>query len=245
MLYGIIGYPLGHSCSPQYFNQKFQAEGINARYLSFEMQEITELPDLLDRYPELCGFNVTIPHKQNILPFLDAISDEAQAIGAVNCVKVDHRNGKAFLTGFNTDMYGFRNALLQFMPSHIKKALILGNGGAAKAVRYALRSLQMEVLTVSRQPQGEDQIGYSELTKLLPDFPLIVNTTPLGTWPNTDTCPDIPYQQLTPGHYLFDLVYNPETTEFMKRGLANNAHVCNGYAMWLGQAEKNLSIFLM
>lgn len=242
-LYGIIGYPLGHSCSPQYFNQKFQTEGIAAEYLSFEMQDIGELPDLLHRYPELCGFNVTIPHKQNILPFLDEISDEARAIGAVNCVKINHKNGKASLTGFNTDMYGFRNALLQFIPKNIGKALILGNGGAAKAVRYALQSLQMEVLTVSRQPQGKDQIGYSGLPTLLPDFPLIVNTTPLGTWPKTEDCPDIPYQQLTTGHYLFDLVYNPETTEFMKRGLANNAHVCNGYAMWLGQAEKNWDIW--
>ena len=242
-IYGIIGYPLGHSCSPQYFNEKFQKEGIAAQYLSFEIEDINSLPEILNQHPTLKGFNVTIPHKQNILPFLDVISEEAEKIGAVNCVKVTSKNGKPHLTGYNTDMFGFRNALLQFIPHSLNKAFILGNGGAAKAIRYALHSLDMEVLTVSRHPRGTDQIGYPEMRRFIATFPLIVNTTPLGTWPKTESYPDIPYELLSADHYLFDLVYNPETTEFMKRGLAAGAHACNGYAMWLGQAKENWEIW--
>lgn len=162
-IYGIIGYPLGHSCSPRYFNEKFQKENIAAEYRSFEMPDIRQLPTLLQQTPDLCGFNVTIPHKQNILPFLDEISEEARVIGAVNCVKVSHPNGHPYLVGYNTDMYGFRKALLEFIPAAISKALILGNGGAAKAVRYALHSLNMEVSTVSRTPRQADEIGYAAL----------------------------------------------------------------------------------
>ena len=243
-IYGIIGFPLGHSCSPAYFNEKFRQEGISAEYLSFEMENIQELSGILQRYPELKGFNVTIPHKQNILPYLDHISEEARAIGAVNCVKVIRKANKTELTGYNTDMYGFRNALLRFIPKGITRGLILGNGGAAKAVRYALHSLDMQVLTVSRTPQQAGEISYSEIRNHIQDFHLIINTTPLGTWPQTESFPDIPYGMLDSGHYLFDLVYNPETTTFMKKGLAIGAHACNGYEMWLGQAEKNWEIWM-
>ena len=242
-IYGIIGYPLGHSCSPRYFNEKFQKENIAAEYRSFEMPDIRQLSTLLQQTPDLCGFNVTIPHKQNILPFLDEISEEARVIGAVNCVKVSHPNGHPYLVGYNTDMYGFRKALLEFIPAAISKALILGNGGAAKAVRYALHSLNMEVSTVSRTPRQADEIGYAALPDLITGYPLIVNTTPLGTWPDTSEFPPLPYELLTAGHYLFDLVYNPETTTFMQKGKAAGAHACNGYAMWLGQAEKNWEIW--
>ena len=242
-IYGIIGYPLGHSCSPRYFNEKFQKENIAAEYRSFEMPDIRQLSTLLQQTPDLCGFNVTIPHKQNILPFLDEISEEARVIGAVNCVKVSHPNGHPYLVGYNTDMYGFRKALLEFIPAAISKALILGNGGAAKAVRYALHSLNMEVSTVSRTPRQADEIGYAALPDLITGYPLIVNTTPLGTWPDTSEFPPLPYELLTAGHYLFDLVYNPETTTFMQKGRAAGAHACNGYAMWLGQAEKNWEIW--
>lgn len=242
--YGIIGYPLAHSCSPEYFNEKFRAEGINAEYLRFEIKEIRELESILQHYPDLQGFNVTIPHKQNILPFLDEISEEAQKIGAVNCVKVTNRNNRPYLCGYNTDVSGFRTALLHFIPQNlIKKALILGNGGAAKAVRYALHTLNIATLTVSRTPQGKDETGYPEVEKYLADHLLIVNTTPLGTWPKTEGYPDLPYHLLTDRYYLFDLVYNPETTTFMKHGRENGAHVCNGYGMWLGQAEKNWEIW--
>lgn len=241
--YGIIGYPLGHSCSPRYFNERFQKENIDAEYLSFEIKEIRDLEEILKNNPALKGFNVTIPHKQNILPFLDEISDEAQAIGAVNCVKISKTDGKTRLCGYNTDMFGFRNAVQTFIPAHIQKALILGNGGAAKAVRYALRSLNIETLTVSRTPRQTGEIGYNALSDHLPSCHLLVNTTPLGTWPDTENFPDIPYQLLTADHYLFDLIYNPSETAFMKKGKAAGAHTCNGYAMWLGQAEKNWEIW--
>ena len=222
-IYGIIGYPLGHSCSPRYFNEKFQKENIAAEYRSFEMPDIRQLSTLLQQTPDLCGFNVTIPHKQNILPFLDEISEEARVIGAVNCVKVSHPNGHPYLVGYNTDMYGFRKALLEFIPAAISKALILGNGGAAKAVRYALHSLNMEVSTVSRTPRQADEIGYAALPDLITGYPLIVNTTPLGTWPDTSEFPPLPYELLTAGHYLFDLVYNPETTTFMQKGKSSRS----------------------
>lgn len=242
--YGIIGFPLGHSCSPDYFNERFRKEGRAAEYLRLETKDIRTLPEILKRYPGLRGFNVTIPHKENILPFLDDISEEAREIGAVNCVKIDIIEGKTRLTGYNTDTAGFRQALLRFIPPEgIRKALILGNGGAAKAVRYVLHSLNIASLTVSRRPQGNTQIGYPELPHRISEYPLIVNTTPLGTWPETENCPDIPYNLLTSGHYLFDLVYNPSVTEFMKRGNIAGAHTCNGYAMWLGQAEKNWEIW--
>lgn len=242
-LYGIIGYPLAHSCSPQYFNERFQNAGIDAEYLRFEMEDLRELEKLLWQYPQLKGFNVTIPHKQNILPFLDEISEEARSIGAVNCVKVSQDPGKIRLTGYNTDVYGFRKALLDFMPQGICQALILGNGGVAKAVRYVLHSLQMKVLTVSRTPKQADEISYADTRRYLPESRLVVNTTPLGTWPKTEGYPDIPYELLTSEHYLFDLVYNPGTTTFMKKGQEAGAHACNGYAMWLGQAERNGEIW--
>lgn len=242
-IYGIIGYPLGHSCSPSWFNKRFREEGIDAEYLPFEIEDIGRVRDLLVTYPDLQGFNVTIPHKQNILPFLDEISEEARAIGAVNCVKINRKEDRLYLTGYNTDMYGFRNALLHFIPDYIQKALILGNGGAAKAVRYALQTLNIASLTVSRTPKNRNETDYSQVANYLTDHLLIVNTTPLGTWPHTTGFPPIPYERLTPGHYLFDLVYNPATTTFMAKGSAVGAQVCNGYGMWLGQAEKNREIW--
>ncbi|MEG0796483.1 MAG: shikimate dehydrogenase [Odoribacter sp.] len=241
--YGIIGMPLAHSCSPAYFNEKFKREGIEAEYLRFEWQEIGELPALLERCPTLKGLNVTIPYKQHILPFLDEISPEATAIGAVNCVKVTTRRGKPYLIGYNTDMDGFRKAVAAFIPSSLSKALILGNGGAAKAVRYALCSLGVETLTVSRHPQTPTTIGYPDLPPLLADHRLLVNTTPLGTFPHPAACPDLPYALLSPDHYLFDLVYNPPLTEFMKRGIAAHAHACNGQQMWQEQADRSWEIW--
>lgn len=241
--YGIIGYPLGHSRSPQYFNERFQAEHIEAIYRTFEIQEIRQLSDVLRECPDLAGFNVTIPHKRHILPYLDEISEEARTIGAVNCVKVEWRNGRQYLLGYNTDLAGFRSALLAFIPEGITRALILGNGGAAQAVRYALHALGMHIRTVSRTPRSRDEIGYPAVASCLAECRLIVNTTPLGTWPDTEACPDIPYRQLTPEHYLFDLVYNPAVTTFMQKGQENGAHVCNGYGMWIGQAEKNREIW--
>lgn len=242
-LYGIIGFPLGHSFSPRYFNDKFRREGIDAFYRTFEIREAAAIREILNAHPDLRGFNVTIPHKQTILPYLDALSEEAREIGAVNCVKITTLHGKTSLTGYNTDVYGFRKALLQFIPRPAGKALILGNGGAAKAVRYALHNLGIDFLTVSRTPRGAGEIEYSEVAKILSDYHLLINTTPLGTWPYTTACPDLPYEALTPDHYLFDLVYNPEITTFMQKGQQQGARTCNGYAMLIGQAEKNWEIW--
>ena len=243
-LYGIIGYPLIHSRSPEYFNELFRREGMDARYLPFEMEDISVLPHLLQTHPELCGLNVTIPHKQSILPYMDVLSDEAAAIGAVNCLRVERDNGMQRLYGYNTDATGFRRALLEFMPRPAGKALILGDGGAARAVRYVLHALGMETVTASRCPQGEGRIAYNQVVSCLPSCALIVNATPLGTFPHDDTCPPIPYELLTSQHYLFDLVYNPATTLFMKHGQAAGAHACNGYAMWRYQAEENRRIWM-
>lgn len=241
--YGIIGFPLGHSFSKRYFSEKFSREKLKSEYLNFEISDISALPSLLSQHENLKGFNVTIPYKQAIIPFLDDISEEAGKIGAVNCVKIVRQGSKPRLTGYNTDVYGFRNSLLHFIPATATKALILGNGGAAKAVRYVLRELGILTLTVSRTPREAHEISYPEIHSLLPDFHLIVNTTPLGTWPDICSCPDIPYSLLTSRHYLFDLVYNPETTEFMKRGATYGAHTHNGLEMLTGQAEKGWAIW--
>lgn len=241
--FGILGYPLTHTYSPAYYNGRFARESIEAEYRTFEIADITDLPHLLGQIPNLRGFNVTIPHKENILLYLDYISEEAQAIGAVNCVSVEYRNGRPYLTGYNTDMEGFRNALTAFIPIGIDQALVLGNGGAAKAIRYALQTLGITPLTVSRTPQKPGQIGYADIANHLSTHRLIVNTTPLGTYPDIQSCPPIPYELLTPEHYLFDLVYNPSITTFMQKGEKAGAHTCNGYAMLLGQAEKNWNIW--
>ena len=243
ILYGLVGYPLGHSFSKRYFTEKFATAGIDAEYLNFETESIDRVRDIIEQYPGLKGFNVTIPHKQDIIPLLDTVSKEAEEIGAVNCVKIEHTGNTVSLTGYNTDAYGFKKSLLQFIPAEITNALILGNGGAAKAVKYVLLSLGMNVLTVSRTPHREKEIGYTAIASLLNDYKLIVNTTPLGTWPNTENCPDIPYDLLTLEHYLFDLVYNPEITEYMKRGAAHRAHTQNGLEMLIGQAEKAWDIW--
>ena len=236
MVYGILGYPLVHSYSPDFFNRMFETKGINAEYLKFETSEISDIHQILHSHPNLAGFNVTIPHKQAIIPFLDDISQEAEDIGAVNCVKVSIRNFHPYLTGYNTDTLGFGRALSKFIPSNLKQALILGNGGAAKAVRYTLKQMQINSITVSRTPQETDQIGYTSVDEYLTDHLLIVNTTPLGTFPNIKECPVIPYHHLTSHHYLFDLVYNPSNTLFMQLGAQYGAYTCNGYAMWKEQA---------
>lgn len=242
-IYGIIGFPLGHSFSKRYFTEKFRQGNINAEYLNFELRDISEVAAILSKYQSLKGFNVTIPYKQAILPFLDDISEEARKVGAVNCVKIIRQNSHPRVIGYNTDIYGFKNALLRFIPGNISNALILGNGGAAKAVRYVLRELNIHTLTVSRTPHSPNEISYSEIAPLLPEYHLIVNTTPLGTWPEIQTCPTLPYSLLTPRHYLFDLVYNPENTLFMQQGAAYGAHTCNGLDMLISQAEKGWEIW--
>lgn len=241
---GLIGFPLGHSFSKRYFTDKFENTGINAIYQNFELESVEEILNIVATHPNLEGFNVTIPHKQAIIPLLNKITPEAQAIGAVNCVKIIRTAEKFELVGHNTDVIGFEGALRNFLGEVTPtKALVLGNGGAAKAVRYVLGKMGIAYLTVSRKPQRENEIGYEILPSIIEDYKLIINTTPLGTWPNIETSPNIPYEKLTADHFLFDLVYNPEVTKFMSQGKKVGTNVCNGYQMLVMQAEAGWKIW--
>ena len=236
-LFGLLGFPLGHSFSKTYFTEKFKAEKIDAEFVNFESANIGQTLQVIKTTPSLKGFAVTIPYKEKIIPYLDYISEEAQKIGAVNSVKVEYTIAGPILTGYNTDILGFKESLLQFIQTSPTQALLLGTGGAAKAVRHALASLGIEVLTVSRTPHSPSEIAYDQVAHFLPNTPLIINATPVGMWPNVTDCPDIPYHLLTPNHYLFDLIYNPEITEFMYRGKQQGAQIKNGLRMLHLQAD--------
>lgn len=233
--FGLIGFPLTHSFSKKYFTQKFQNEHIpDAVYDLYELPELKELPALISQNPELKGLSVTIPHKKKVIPFLNELNETAAKIGAVNTIKISE--GK--LKGYNTDVIGFRESLKKFLPQNFRsRALILGTGGAAQAVKAALQELQIPFQSVSRNPDSGN-LTYENLTpEIIEMHQLIINTTPLGTFPKVETCPPIPYGFLTPQHFLFDLVYNPEETIFMKNGRERGAKTQNGYEMLVLQAE--------
>jgi shikimate dehydrogenase len=235
--YGLIGFPLTHSFSENYFTQKFAAEGITDRvYSLYELPDIGQFPQLLQDRPDLVGINVTIPYKEAVIPFLNELEPEAARIGAINVIKIE--NGRT--TGYNSDYQGFKQSLEKFLDPHFSsRALVLGTGGASKAVKAALSHLHIPFVVVSRQPDtAAGEISYQELdAEMLSRHQLIINTTPLGTYPKTDTCPDIPYTALTEQHYLYDLVYNPAETLFLKKGKAAGAQIKNGYEMLVLQAE--------
>lgn len=239
-IYGIIGWPLGHSFSQRYFEEKFAAMGLDDhKYCNFPIENISKLPEILAGHPDLRGFNVTIPYKKEVMPLLDDISDEAKAIGAVNCVKIT--GGK--LKGYNTDAHGFRVGLTGLIGSQKPQALILGTGGASNAVRYVLTQAGIGYLMVSRT-KTPDTITYDELTpEIVASHKLIVNTTPLGTWPDAAARPDIPYEHIGPEHFLYDLVYNPAVTAFLTEGQKHGAATLNGETMLYGQAEMNWTIW--
>lgn len=238
--FGLIGKTLSHSFSKNYFTQKFAREHIdNCRYDLFELPAIEDLPALLHSHPDLEGLNVTIPYKQEVIPYLDETSEVVQEIGACNCIKIT--GGK--LVGFNTDVVGFKNSLEPYLLPIHNKALILGTGGAAKAVQYALKQLQIEYKLVSRR-KTSDGLGYEDIgEEILDQYPLIINTTPLGTYPNVDEAPPIPYTYLSPRHLLFDLVYNPAKTKFLQNGEAQGARIANGHEMLVLQAEESWRIW--
>lgn len=236
-LYGLIGYPLGHSFSKNFFNEKFNSENIDATYVNFEIPSIDYLPGVLASNPELVGFNVTIPYKEQIIRFLDNLDPVAAAIGAVNVVKVQREKGKVKLTGYNSDVLGFTRSIEPLLEYQHKKALILGTGGASKAIAYGLKELGLEIKFVSRNPKDENTLAYNQLTPEIMDaYKVIVNCTPVGMYPRADECPDIPYECLTPQHLLYDLLYNPDITLFMKKGADQGAIVKNGLEMLLLQA---------
>ena len=266
--YGLLGYPLGHSFSRAYFNNKFATEGIDAEYLNFELQSVEELPQLLAEHPRLRGLNVTIPHKQAVIPLLDELSDEARAIGAVNVIRIERQESgtaKPYLKGFNSDVIGFVESIRPLLQPYHTRALVLGTGGASKAVCRGLEKLGIEWRYVSRKrqtatpapdgpitapsaspnnpitvPSGspEGPLTYSDLTpSFIADYTVIVNCTPLGMFPRIDSSPELPYAALSKHHLLFDLVYNPGITQFMRQGRRFGATVKNGLEMLHLQAD--------
>lgn len=243
--YGLIGFPLTHSFSKKYFTEKFKKESIhNAGYSLFEIPQITALPALLENNKNLYGLSVTIPYKETVIPFLDSISPEAAQIGAVNCIKIQRELDRIKTTGYNTDIYGFTKSLTQ-TGQKFQKALILGTGGAAKAVAYSLQQEEISWQFVSRNPEHhENTIGYSDINKaVLNECDLIVNATPLGTYPNIEGCPDLPFQHIDTRHFVFDLVYNPAQTKLMRICAQKGAKVLNGMDMLCLQADKAFDIF--
>ena len=235
--YGLIGYPLGHSFSISYFNQKFKDEDIDATYENFEIPSIDLLSEVLDSNPNLKGLNVTIPYKQKVIPYLDSISPEARAIGAVNVIKVVHEGKNVKLKGYNSDVIGFTQSIEPMLePRFHKKALILGTGGASKAIDYGLKSLGLETVFVSRY-ERPGTIQYEKITpEVVKEYNVIVNCTPLGMYPKTEECPLLPYEAMDSRTILYDLIYNPDETMFMKRGAQYGANVKNGLEMLLLQA---------
>ena len=240
-LFGLIGYPLSHSFSKKYFKKKFQKEGIVADYLNFEIENISELKSILVENPTLCGLNVTIPHKENIIPLLDKMSKEALAIGAVNTIKISNEGN---LEGFNTDVFGFVSSIKPLLKTHHKKALVLGTGGSSKAIVYGLNQLKIKSKLVSRSSKKEADFTYNHLSlEIIQEHQIIINCTPLGMYPNISSLPDIPYQHISEDHLLFDLVYNPDETEFLKKGKTQGATVKNGLEMLQVQAHKSWEIW--
>ena len=234
--YGLIGYPLGHSFSIGYFNEKFQNEGTDATYENFEIASIDEFPEVIDTNPELRGLNVTIPYKENVISYLDTLSPEARAIGAVNVIKVEHKGKKVVLKGYNSDVIGFTRSIEPLLERYHKKALILGTGGAAKAIGYGLKALGLETVMVSRF----DRPGAIRYEQVMPEvikaYNVVVNCTPTGMYPHADECPALPYEAMDSHTLLYDLIYNPDETLFMKRGKDHGATVKNGLEMLLLQA---------
>ena len=235
--YRLIGYPLGHSFSISYFNQKFADEGINAKYENFEIASIDILPEILDKNPELKGPNVTIPYKEKVIPFLDHVAPEARAIGAVNVIRVTHEKNNIILKGYNSDVIGFTQSIEPMIDKKLhKKALILGTGGASKAINFGLKSLDIEPIFVSRY-ERENTITYQQVTpEVVKEYNVIVNCTPVGMYPHTEECPQLPYEAMDNHTILYDLIYNPDQTLFMRKGAEHGADVKNGLEMLLLQA---------
>ncbi len=239
--YGLIGYPLSHSFSEKFFAEKFEREHLTeCSYSNFSLSDISELHAVLAD-PSLCGLNVTIPYKEKVMPFLTSLHPVAAEIGACNCIKIEG----SVLTGYNTDVVGFEQSLIPKLSPHHRRALVLGTGGASKAVLYVLRKLGIEykVVTRSLRPGFED-LRYEQVdAALLASYTLIINTTPLGMYPKVEEAPPLPYAALTSEHYLFDLIYNPARTLFLLRGEERGAVVENGYDMLIGQAEESWRIW--
>lgn len=234
--YGLIGYPLRHSFSIGYFNEKFHSEGIDAEYINYEIPNISELSGIIAENPTLLGLNVTIPYKEQVIPYLNELDKDTAQIGAVNVIKIVRNKGKVKLIGYNSDIVGFSKSIEPLLMPHHKKALILGKGGSAKAIFHGLKKLGIAGTYVSREKR-QGMLTYEELTpEIMKEHTVIVNCTPVGMYPKASSCPDIPYNELTPDHLLYDLLYNPNITLFMKKGEEKGAVTKNGLEMLLLQA---------
>lgn len=242
--YGLIGYPLKHSFSISYFNEKFKSEDINAEYVNFEIPDIEDFMEVIEENPNLKGLNVTRPYKEKVIPFLNELDEGAGKIGAVNVIKIIRLpKGKVRLKGYNSDIGAFVQSLETLVDESYKKALVLGTGGAAKAVFHGLSSMGIEASYVSRTARP-GVLTYEDITpEIMHEYKVIVNCTPLGMYPNEDACPDIPYEHITSKHILYDLLYNPDRTLFMKKGLEHGATVKNGLEMLLLQAFVSWNIW--
>ena len=239
--YGLIGKDISYSFSETYFADKFKKEEIqDASYENFDLQSIEEFPDIIKNNPEVAGLNVTIPYKEAVIPFLNKLNRKAKAIGAVNTIKITKKGN---LKGYNTDCYGFKNSLIPNLEKHHKKALILGTGGASKAIAFTLFEMNIDYKYVSRS-KTKDNLTYDELdASIIKQYHIIINCSPVGTYPNIDECPKIPYKALSNQHLLFDLIYNPSETLFLKHGKQQGTKTCNGLKMLELQAEKAWEIW--
>ena len=244
--FGLLGHRLGYSFSRNFFTEKFSQENLtDCEYINFELDSIDKFPAIFKQNRQIYGLNCTIPYKQQIISYLDEVDAEAAAVGAVNTIKIIRRPDRVLLKGFNTDIYGFEHSLRPLLKEHHKRALILGTGGAARAVKYILTRLKIGYLLVTtKQLPAEGEIPYEYINEeILRNYPVIINTTPLGTFPKVETCPDLPYHDLTENHLLYDLVYNPEETLFLKKGKERGATVKNGLEMLHLQALKAWEIW--
>lgn len=242
--YGLIGFPLQHSFSKSFFTEKFKQEDIEAEYLNFEIPSIDEFQEILDTQPHLCGVNVTLPYKEQIIPYLDELAESAKKVKAVNVVQI-RRNQEGIKTiGHNSDLYGFYESIKPLInPKEHTKALVLGTGGASKAIIQGLIDLNIKPQLVSRKKQV-GVLTYEDLSEtILNEYKVIVNCTPVGTYPNTNDCPSLPYDEITPSHLLYDLVYNPEVTLFLEKGIKQGAKTINGLQMLHLQAKRSWEIW--
>ncbi|MBN2518865.1 MAG: shikimate dehydrogenase [Bacteroidales bacterium] len=245
-LYGLIGFPLDHSFSKGYFTNKFKEENIrNSKYVNFPIDNINKIPDIIINNRCLLGLNVTIPYKEQVIKYLDELDPAVEEIGAVNTIKITRTGTSINLKGYNTDVYGFENSVAPLIIKDIhKKALILGTGGASKAIKYIFKKLNIEFISASIEELKENEIRYEEIDeKMMKQRLIVVHCTPLGTYPDINTFPPIPYNFITPDHILFDLVYNPSETVFLRRGKEKGAKIKNGLEMLHLQAEKAYEIW--
>lgn len=243
--YGLIGFPLTHSFSQKYFTEKFEKEGLTTcRYLNFPIDRIDLINELTDKDDSLAGLNVTIPYKQQVMAYMHELDDISENIGAVNTVKVIRTGERLRLKGYNTDAFGFYHSLKPLLKKKNDSALILGTGGSSKAVAYALKELRINFTYVSRSPANKNILGYNDLNEqVFNNYRIIINTSPAGMFPDTGAYPDIPYNLITADYVLYDLIYNPEETQFLKRGKERGALTINGLRMLHLQAEKSWEIW--